>query len=216
MARTSITKLASTGALIVLAAGAGLLGYRFLRAEVAAGVYRQRLEDLSLEYESLRGRYNEAVRQTVVTELVVRDGRLSVRVRDASGVLKEIATPYDPRREIYVDYVVLDSRLWIRRVFDSATPPGEALVIDPVHEDVDWDCAEAEHGKAVYRALGEGRWVVTVSGNGSLGLMRAAEDDQAEITSAPEIRTFDEEVASADRRVRSIGLAEVWRSLIGG
>lgn len=215
MARPSITKLATTGALIVLAGVGGMMGYRFLRADISAKVYRQRLEDLSAEYASLRDRYNDAVRKTVVTELVVKDNKLSVRVRDASGVLKEIATPYDPSREVYVDYVVIDSRLWIRRLFDSQTPPSEALVIDPVYEEVDWDCEGAEHGKAVYRALSEGRWIVTASGNGSLGLVRADEMPEPELAPPPMLKDFDAELTQADASVDSIGLGEVWRALVG-
>ncbi len=218
MARGSMVRFAGTAALVAITAGGVLLGYRFLRADIAAGVYRQRLEDLGREYASLRERYNDAVRQTVVTELIVKDNALSVRVRDASGVLKEIATGYDPRREIYVDYVVVGGRLWIRRVFDSQTPPSGALVIDPVHEDVDWECAEAQHGKAVYRSLGEGRGVVTASGNGALGLVRAGDDDEEAgemIAPPPTVREFEAELTEADARVKKIGLAEVWRSLVG-
>ncbi|MEZ6210050.1 MAG: hypothetical protein R3B46_02215 [Phycisphaerales bacterium] len=211
----SISKLATTSALVVLAGVGGVMGYRFMRAEISATVYRQRLEDLSLEYASLRDRYNDAVRKTVVTELIVRDQKLSVRVRDASGVLKEIATPYDPSREIYVDYVVVDSRLWIRRVFDAQTPPSQALVIDPVYDDVDWDCAGAEHGKAVYRALGEGRWVVTASGNGSLGLVRADDTEAGEIAPPVTLKDFEAEIKQADASVDSIGLGDVWRALVG-
>lgn len=215
-ASMSITKLATTGAVVVLAVVGGLLGYRFVRADIAASVYRQRLEDLSLEYASLRDRYNDAVRKTVVTELVVKGNQLSVRVRDASGVLKEIATPYDPSREVYVDYVVIDSRLWIRRLFDSQTPPSAALVIDPVYEDVDWECEGAEHGKAVYRALSEGRWIVTASGNGSLGLVRADEMTEPQLAPPPTLKDFDAELSDADARVDTIGFGEVWRALVGG
>lgn len=215
MARPSIAKIASTGALIVLAGSAGLLGYRFMRADISAKVYRQRLEDLSMEYASLRERYNDAVRKTVVTELIVKGDRLSVRVRDASGVLKEIATPFDPSREIYVDYVVIDSRLWIRRLFDARTPPSQALVIDPVYEEVDWDCEGAEHGKAVYRALSEGRWIVTASGNGSLGLVRADEMSEPELAPPPTLKDFEAEIRQADASVESIGLGDVWRALVG-
>ena len=211
----SISKLATTSALVVLAGVGGVMGYRFMRAEISATVYRQRLEDLSLEYASLRDRYNDAVRKTVVTELIVRDQKLSVRVRDASGVLKEIATPYDPSREIYVDYVVVDSRLWIRRVFDAQTPPSQALVIDPVYDDVDWDCAGAEHGKAVYRQLGEGRWIVSVTGDGSLGLARSTLSEPTDLTTTPPVRDYEPISEQAKAEADRIGPGDVVKRLVG-
>src|SRR5690606_20695575 len=85
------------GLAVLAAAGAAtLFGYSFIRADVAQDIYRARLETLSRDYEGLRERYNEAVRRTAVTELVVDEGRLSVRVRNADGVLAEIPTQYDP------------------------------------------------------------------------------------------------------------------------
>lgn len=202
-------------ALALLASVAGL-GYRFVRADLAAGVYRARLENLVDDYENLRATYNEAVRRTAVTELVVADGKLGVRVRSAAGVMRDIPTPYDPTGEIYVDYVVLDGRLWIRRVFDSKTPPGEGLIIDPVVADVDWDSAEARHGKAVYRRLGEGRWVVTVTGQGSLGLERVTDDRDAELIPAPEVHEYAEETEMADDEVGRLGPGDVWAWVTGG
>jgi hypothetical protein len=198
--------------LVMVAAAAGL-GYRFVRADLAASVYRERLENLATEYEDLRTTYNEAVRRTAVTELVVADGELSVHVRSAAGVLNDIPTPFDPSGEIYVDYVVLDGRLWIRRVFDARTAPGDGLVIDPVVAEVDWDSEAARHGKAVYRRLGEGRWVVTVTGHGSLGLERA--DGPAELVPAPEVNEYAEETEQADDEVGRLGPADVWAWVTG-
>jgi len=197
---------------LLLTAAAGL-GYRFVRADLAARVYRARLENLAGDYEDLRGTYNEAIRRTAVTELVVTEGELSVRVRSAAGVMRDIPTPYDPTGEIYVDYVVLDGRLWIRRVFDSKTPPGNGLVIDPVVADVDWDSEQARHGKAVYRRLGEGRWVVTVTGHGSLGLERA--EESAELIQAPQIHEYAEETEQADEEVGELGPGDVWAWVTG-
>ena len=153
----------------VLALAVSIVGYRLLRAQVAASVYRERLEEVARAYDALRSRYNEAVRRTAVTELVVRDGRLSVRVRNAAGLIREIPTPYDPSGEIYVDFVALDGRLYIRRVFDARTPPSEGLTIDGSLAQIDWDAPGADHGKAIYRRLGEGRWVISATGNGRSG-----------------------------------------------
>lgn len=198
---------------VVLVGGATVLGYHFVRAEIAADVYRRRLSELAGNYESLRQTYNEAVRRTAVTELVVRNGRLSVLVRSAAGTIDELATPFDPSREIYVDFVLIDGRLWIRRVFDSRTPPGEGLLIDPALGGIDWNSPSAAYGKAVYRRLDEGRWIVTVSGDGSLGLAKAS-GEPLPLVHAPEIREYDEATKQADDVVRSIGFGDVLRRVL--
>ena len=152
---------------------------------------REELGGLRGEHEELRGAYNEAVRRTAVTELLVRDGALSVSVRTAAGEIAQIPTPFDPRQEIYVDFVVLDGRLWIRRVFDAATPPSEGVLIEPAVVEVNWDSAGSQVGKAVYRSLSEGRWLVTVTGDGSLGLARAEGSTNSDLESLPEVREFE-------------------------
>jgi hypothetical protein len=213
--------------------GVGAIGYRFFRADVAARVYRERLAQLARDYESLRATYNEAVRRTAVTELVVRGSTLSVRIRSDLGVIEEIHTPFDPRREVYVDYAVIDGRLWIRRVFDDRTAPGVGLLIDPRLASIDWDegsdgAAERAgagttgagegplYGKAIYRSLGEGRWVVSVTGDGSLGLARAGDADDVILASAPRIRDYEQMRAELDARIEAIGMGEVWRRLVSG
>lgn len=196
-----------------LVAGVLIVGYRVLRAEVAAGVYRERLEALAAEYETLRGRYNEAVRKTAVTELVVADGKLSVRVRNASGLVREIPTPYNPSGEIYVDYVVIDGRLFIRRVFDAQTPPALAMVVDPNLADIDWDSPDAAHGKAIYRRLGEGRWVVTATGAGALGLAKV--EGEVDLSPPVEVKDYDELPEEIERQLKGIGVGEVWGHVFG-
>ena len=199
----------------VLAAGA-LAGYRVVRAEIAADIYRARLAELVADYESLRETYNRAVSRTAVTELVVADGRLAVRVRSAAGVLREIPTPFDPAGEVYVDYVVQNGRLWIRRVFDADTAPADAVVLDPEVDDPDWDAPGARFGKAVYRSLGPGRWVVTVTGDGSLGLARARDSSAVQLPPPPQIRDFEQIATEADQRADQIAAADVWRRLFHG
>ena len=112
--------------LLALLAGAGLVGFRLLESTLAAEVYRARLAELAADNEALRRVYNEAVSRTAVSELRVEDGQLSVVIRTAEGELEVLPAPYDPASEIYVDFVVVDGRLWIRRVFDSSTPPEQA------------------------------------------------------------------------------------------
>ena len=212
MMKLVFNRFVTIAVLGLLLAGGLTMGYRSMRHQVAADVYRQRLLELAGQYEHLRGTYNDVVRRTAVTELVVEDGTLSVVVRDAEGVVKEIPTPFDPAGEIYVDFVVVDGRLWIRRVFDGATAPSLGLVIDPALQDVTWDKETSQVGKAVYRALGEGRWVVTVSGNGSLGLERSR--SPVELRSAPPVSDPDEIAAEVDGRVGAIGAGDVWHWLV--
>jgi hypothetical protein len=202
-------------ALIVLAAAG--MGYRLVRTTYESDVYRERLGALTDDYQTLRGQYNQAIKRTAVTELLVQDGQLQVTVRDAAGELRCIPTPFDPRKEIFVDYVVIDSRLWIRRVFDEDTPPSEALVVDPKWADIDWNAPTAKVGKAVYRSIEEGRWIITVTGDGSLGLAR--HDDttpQPRLESAPPIREFgpiDEEV---NQVLGDVTAGEVIKRIVGG
>jgi hypothetical protein len=189
---------------------------------LAADVYRDRLARLAGEHEALRTSYNDAVRRSAVTELLVRDGSLSVLVRTPGpegSALREIETPFDPSREIYVDFAVLDGRLWIRRVFDERTPPSLGVVIDPELAQIEWAGAPGSGvrvGKAVYRSLSEGRWVVSVTGQGSLGLERVgpASDAPGELIAAPTVQTFDE-LPEADRQAAEIGWSDIWRWLRG-
>ncbi len=208
-------------ALGVLGLGVALMGYRFVRADVESQVYKDRLRSLTSEYESLRSNYNHAVRRTAVTELVVEDGRLNVRVREADGSERIIPTPFDPSGEIYADYIVRDGRIWIRRVFDDRTPPSQGVLIDPGLLDVRWSEEPAlgsgpTIGKAVYRSLGEGRWVVTVTGDGSLGLRRAPLDEPAFLEPAPPLRDFNEMEREVRVETENISWSDVWRVLLGG
>lgn len=203
----------NTAATIGLLIAGAYIGYRMIRADLVADVYRSRLDTLAKDYDSLRSIYNQAVARTAVTELVVKEGVLSVRVRNAEGVLREISTPYDPRGEIYVDYVVLDGRLWIRRVFDAKTAPSEGLVIDPALANVRFDASPGTVGKAVYRSLSEGRWVVTVTGDGSLGLARAR-DEGVELAAAPAVRDHEQISGDAKRAAQAIGGGDIWNWLV--
>ncbi len=192
---------------------AAYASYRLVHARIEVEVYRNRLADLRRDYEGLRGEYNQAVRKTAVTELVVQDGALSVVIRTAAGDLEILETAFDPSLEIYVDFVVLDGRLWIRRVFDANTPPGEGLVVDPALVEVNWDSEAATLGKAAYRKLGDGRWVVTVTGEGALGLARREGEDPVELSPPPPIRDFMPVNAEIDHTLRDLSAAEIARAL---
>lgn len=207
------TRIALSLGVLGLGLGAVLLGYQGMRADVVASVYRERLESIAQDYDALRTQYNEAVRRTAVTELLVEDGALSVRIRTAAGVLEEIPTAFDPSQEVFIDYAVVDGRLWIRRVYDGATPPNEALVVTPALEHIDWDGREGDYGQAVYRSLSEGRWAITVSGDGALGLGRVPEP--VELAPAPSIRRFEEIEAEASQAVADLSFVDLWRWLWG-
>ena len=206
----------------------GVAGMRLARADAAERVYRARLESLATEYEGLRESYNRAVRRTAVTELVVEDGSVTALVRSAHGTIARIPTGADPSREIYVDFALLDGRVWIRRVFDSGTRPEDATVIDPRLAAIDWDGREPAAGvgagvrpdgstramavgQAVYRTLGEGRWVVRVSGDGALGLERVPPDAVVPLAEAPAVWSFDE----VEREVRDRLDRVTWRDALG-
>lgn len=188
--------------------------YRLVRAQVELEVYRHRLGRLAADYDGLRERYNAAVRETVVTELVVEDGLLSVSLRSAEGELRRIETDFDPALEVYVDFVVRDGRLWIRRIFDERTPPGEGLVIDPALASLDWRAEDLAHGKAAYRALAEGRWAVTVTGDGSLGLARAGVPDAPLHAGPPAVARYAPVEQEVRERLDDYGALEISRALL--
>jgi len=207
-----LTGSAALGAVIVL----GVVGLRLAKSDAAERVYRQRLEAMATDYESLRSEYNRAIRRTAVTELVVAGGKVTALVRSAHGTVAEVPTDADPTKEVYVDFALVDGRVWIRRVFDSATRPSDATVIDPRLADVDWEGSNASVGQAVYRTLGEGRWVVRVSGDGALGLERVADDEVVSLAEAPPIKSFEEIQGEVDARVGAVGWREAMGAVIGG
>lgn len=208
--------LGVTLALMTLALVSGLTGYQMLASHLARDLYRERLMALGGDYEQLRSLYNQAVRRTAVTELHVAEGQVSVLIRRIDGHEHRVPTPFDPSSEIYIDYVVLDGRLWIRRVFDEHTPANRAVVIDPRLVEVDWNAAGARHGKAAYRQFSPGRWVVTVTGDGSIGLDQVPEDATIDLVSGPELGAFAPMEEQLRASIHQIGLLDVLRRLIRG
>lgn len=163
----------------------------YARARVGAQVYAKRLEALVADYERLREEYNKAIKRTAVTELRVKGTNVTVAVRTADGTIREFPTSCRPENEVYVDYVVIDGRLWIRRVFDSTTPPEAGTIVDPALAGIDWNATNVAVGKAVYRRLAEGRWMVTVSGNGSLELERVSDHAEVHLSPPPPVLKFE-------------------------
>lgn len=211
MIQGTITGLALVGAVVVV----GAVGMRFARADAANSVYQTRLRELSTDYESLRSQYNTAVRQTAVTELVVRDRSVTVQVRTIEGTVETIETRADADKEVYVDFALIEGRLWIRRVFDADTPPSQATVINPKLAVVDWDAQNALVGQAVYRQLGEGRWVVNASGDGALALTRVPEDQIVNLAPPPEIGAFDEIQSQVDEEIEKVSWRDIFAAVMG-
>lgn len=194
---------------------AGVYGLELARSRAEREIYRERLESLVQGYEALAMQYNDAVRRTAVTELVVESGKLAVVVRTAQGELRRIDTPYNPSGEIYVDFVLVNGRVWIRRVFDASTPPALGTVIDPQFADVSWNQDGSSYGKAVYRSLDEGRWVVRVSGNGALELTKATESVAEVLQPPPQVSSFDEVAEEARREAEAITWSDLVNRMLG-
>jgi len=211
MIQGSITGLAVVGATAIVA----IVGLRFAKADAANAVYKSRLQDLSSEYETLRTHYNSAVRQTAVTELVVKDRSVTVQVRTIEGTVETIETSANADKEIYVDFALIEGRLWIRRVFDADTPPSQATLINPKLAHVDWNKENALVGQAVYRQLGEGRWVVNTSGDGALALTQVPEDQIVNLAPPPEIGTFDEIQSEVSEEIDKVSWRDVFASVLG-
>ncbi len=204
--QTTITSLAILSAVAITA----VVGLKIAKAEAANQVYQERIADLSHDYESLAAQYNQAVRQTAVTELVVKDRKITVQIRTIEGEQETIQTPCNADKEIYVDFALIAGRLWIRRVFDADTPPSQATIINPKLADVDWDSDGALVGQAVYRRLDEGRWVVNASGDGALALTKVPEDQIVNLSPPPSIKSYEEVQSQVDEQLESI----TWRDVL--
>ena len=200
--RTFIPGLLATAVLVC--------GFFWLREEVTSQIYRQKLESLASEYAALADRYNYAVRQSAITELEVTENTVAVIVRTVDGTIRKIDTPYNPNKEIFIDYIVGNGRIWIRRLFDQSTPPESGLVIDPVWEKVDWHDNGLKYGKVIYRSLSPGIWSIQVSGNGSLNLEPSTASHPDALQASPEIRSFEEIQLAINQEVQSITWSDIW------
>lgn len=197
------------GLLLALLAVAGVAGMKLVRAQMAEDIYRERLTTLAADYAQLRDQYERALRESIVTELVVEDGRLSVVYRRADGELVERVTSLDPGKEVYVDFYVAGNRIGIRRLFDSSIAADNALVLDEPWDAMAIEAPAMSFGRAVYRKLGEGRWVVTMTGNGSLGLEPAADGGRAVLAPPPPMVEADAPLREGDAAVQQISFADM-------
>lgn len=196
---------------------ASLLGYQWAKATVAQDIYRDRLTSLQSDYQQLAEQYNQAITPRPVTELLVEDGTVCVVVRRGDGELVRVPTTFNAwEDELFVDYALVDGRLLIRRVFDehTAARSEQAVVIDPELVEVDWEDPTIPFGKAIYRSrMADGRWIISVTGDGSLGLKQIAEDSQITLAKQPEIKEFEPVDERADEAVGQIGVGDVWKYL---
>ncbi len=192
--------------------------YRFTKSQVEAGLYKDKLTTLRADYETLRTDFNSAVKKTAVTELMVeKDGSVHVVFVNLDGSECTVATPFKMGSEIYVDFIAVDNRLMLRRVFDENTRPKEALVIDPQLQKVDWQSGKVQRGSAIYAQLNkEGRWVVSVTGNGSLEIVwRDAKDERKPLVAAPPVKEFPLIEKELDAKFDEIGVGDVFEALFG-
>ena len=154
------------------------------------------------------------MRRTAVTELIVRDGRLSLAIRTMEGLHRVIETSLDPSQEIYCDYLLVGGRLWIRRVYDAHTPPSRGVVVDDDLATVEWSDPAVRYGKAVYRSLSEGRWIVTVTGDGSLGLAKIDEDTEVELQGPPPVRDYEQIVKQIRDEIARVTAGDLLRRVL--
>lgn len=192
----------------VLLGGGAVALYGYGRSQVIEEIYREKLQDLVREHQALRDRYDAAVAQTAVTEIRVGPEQVALVLRGIDGVLREVDTDLDPRGEIHVDYVVVDGRLFIRRIYDERTPPNRAQILDPRLAHIDWN-GKADRGLSVYRGnLSQGRWVVSSSGNGALDLEKV-EGPPPQLSPPPAVRDFKELERQLDDRVARVSPIEI-------
>ncbi|QYY36079.1 hypothetical protein [Ruficoccus sp. ZRK36] len=195
--------------LLAVITAAGLAGLKLTRAQMAEDIYRDRLGDLAADYAKLRDQYERALSQSVVTELEVDDGQLTVRYLRGDGELATVPTPLDTSREIFVDFYVAGNRVGIRRLFDSSMPPDQALVLDEPWDTMAADAPPTTFGRAVYRRLGEGRWSVTMTGNGSLGLEKLPAGHRSSLVPPPPLIAPEAPVMASDEAVEEITVADM-------
>ena len=214
------------GAISAGAALTGWVGWRLVSSDVQARVYRDRLAQVAGEYRALQENYNEAVRRTAMTELIAHEGELWVRVRSSAGDIAVMRTPFDPSKEVFADFVVLDGRIWIRRVYDQSTSPEEGFIVDDALGPVTWADERVEVGKAVYRPLTDGRWLVEVTGSGALGLSRIGDvpaggpealraEMEPDLARGARVRNFEQWLEEVDADTRDIGFGDVIEALLG-
>ena len=168
-------------------------GYQFFKMKMLVGHYKEGVVEITQKYQNvldeynkavnmfgeLKTRYNEVLARTVITELKVENNKCSVILKNSEGVLAEIPVEVNLGKEVFVDYIYFDNRLFIRRVFDSGTAPERAADILALQNirgflpaAIDWSDPKFRSGKSIYRKLADGTWMITVTGGGALDIDR--------------------------------------------
>lgn len=195
-----------------------LLGYKFARTSIAADYYRDRLREELAKAEAMRQTFNEVVKKTVITELLVNeDDSVCVVFVAADNTERVVNTPFKKGAEMNVDFIRReDGRLFLRRIYDENTKPKEALFIDPDLQTVDWK--PATRGNTTYTQLNQtGRWIVTVSGGGALELTKADDKIKREpLKPLPTIKEYAVIEKEISAKVEEIGFTDVMQALFGG
>jgi len=220
---TRITGLLRAAAMAALAGLAAVAAYKYTKGNIAADIYRHRLRQLSDSYRGLRKQYNEVVKKTAVTELVLSGGRLSVVVRTADGVLETIPTELDANQEVHVEYVAQDGRLWIRRVYTLTDPDlagrarAEVALINPSLGELPWSTDPNLQGLSVYRKeLTPGRWVVTTTGNAALALTKLPAGESSDLSGPPAVRDYGHVEEEVRTRLDELSVSDVVQRMIDG
>ncbi len=208
--------------LVVLVAALAFGAFGYMRGRLIESIYQRKLELLAAEYGALRKRYNRAVEDTAVTELVVHPdegggpGRVDVIVRSVEGTLDTVETGFEADAEIHVDFVIRAGRLFIRRVYDDRTAPVEGTLIDPELSGVVWNDPEVARGLTVYRGdLQPGRWVVSTTGNGALDLEPAPVGESIELFRAPPVLDFEVLRSEVEDEIGDVSVSDVVREAWG-
>lgn len=189
----------------------GLVAYRLVRSHVADDIYRERLQEANERYARLASTYNDAVKKTAVTELIVyEDGSVCVAFVNEDGTEEIKQTPFKMGSVVYVDFIVEGNKAFFHRVFDEDTPPREALVINPMEKTFEW--RDGVRGKATFTKLKEpGRWTVTLTGGGSLDIARKPEGEQpTHLMPPPDVKDYAEIEAELNERINEITPGDVF------
>ena len=214
---TMTTRLVLLLALVGMALAA-LAGYHWAKASVAQRVYRDRLVGLQNDYRELAQQYNQAVTPRPVTELWVEEDKVCVVVRKGDEIVR-VPTDFDVRQnEVYVDYILADQRLLIRRVFEfnkvNAVPPDRVVYIDKQLLEVDWDPEHIPYGTSLsFSKREDGRYLISVTGGGALTFQPADEAAEIKLTSRPAIKQYEPVDEQAHAEVDQIGIGDVWQYL---
>jgi putative NADH-flavin reductase len=81
--------------------------------------------------------------------------------------------------------------------------------------EVDWNDPQISVGKAVYRELTDGRWVVSVTGDGSLGLALADDEESLDLPPMPDVKEYEAIAQETQRLAEAISVGDVFDWVFG-